>query len=441
MEVQSICSNVSGQSGGSIGFVGDESLIFERNVEDPFVPVGADSRCCTLCSVPWSRSRSSSVVNFANCAGSQVSQVSQRHSQQQQQQQSQPCRHAMHHNLENLVAPALDASADVVADDKANLDNVEIVYSKRPSTIRLDMALGRTRTNSVTGAGSSAEGGQVQTVSGAAKPRVLRFYSYADMLSDENTHQKHQQQPQELQQRQLKQDIAQDQRPGISHSLSLTLLRHSPPNTCSSDIYRTDSCHVQQLPSFSNPFLPVSHRRDSVSSVGMVSRKRSSNPPNARFVTATTSKAAASGKFSLETSSDWSSSEEDLDQGSSRTSYGVSSLHSKGPAPVSPNSPTAIVANNGLHCKSLGSRTVPCSLKKTPSPFKATPPFQSDVGSSFVLGRRGSVQKAPSNMDDLIFNQLHSESASEMLRQKVCSTGSDASSSILPATGFTGSHQ
>ena len=115
-----------------------------------------------------------------------------------------------HHNLENFVPPALDAGCSIVTDKDTNLDDIDMIYSKRPSTIGLNMALGRTRTNSLSPsnqanrrpslASSSSEADLPttsrnlrQTVSSSsppsAHPRLLRFYSYVDMLSDENLNQ------------------------------------------------------------------------------------------------------------------------------------------------------------------------------------------------------------------------------------------------------------
>lgn len=107
--------------------------------------------------------------------------------------------------LENFVAPALDAGCCVVTDDNADLDDMDIVYMKRPSTMGLDMALGRTKSNSSatitsanagSGAGSGADPAAMPPLSlsrsysnsnpnAQDQARTLRFYSYADMLSDE----------------------------------------------------------------------------------------------------------------------------------------------------------------------------------------------------------------------------------------------------------------
>ena len=53
------------------------------------------------------------------------------------------------HNLENFVAPALDEGCSIVTDKNTNLDDVNVIYAKRPSLPGLDIALGRKRSNSL----------------------------------------------------------------------------------------------------------------------------------------------------------------------------------------------------------------------------------------------------------------------------------------------------
>ncbi|CCD23424.1 Vhs2p NDAI_0B03900 [Naumovozyma dairenensis CBS 421] len=121
-----------------------------------------------------------------------------------------------HHNLENFVPPALDAGCSIVTDKDTNLDDIDMIYSKRPSTIGLDLALGRTSSfstlidnNNYTNydedynnemnnpsislngtntnlSNSSNNNDKNINNNGRNSPRLLRFYSYVDMLSDEN---------------------------------------------------------------------------------------------------------------------------------------------------------------------------------------------------------------------------------------------------------------
>ena len=118
--------------------------------------------------------------------------------------------HSRRRTLENSVAPALDASCSIVNDENTDLTDVDMVYSRRPSsTIGLNMALlGRTNSATLPSASSpvspdlklsrsyshsagarpalnNVNNTGMTTASGEPKSRILRFYSYVDMLSDE----------------------------------------------------------------------------------------------------------------------------------------------------------------------------------------------------------------------------------------------------------------
>lgn len=137
------------------------------------------------------------------------------------------------HNLENFVPPALDESCLIVTDANTKLDDVDMIYSKRPSTIGLDRALGRTAssslvTNNANYTNTSNHAGydvhhpnhsrartyhpddcatspfSKQSSNDLSTPlsqptRLLRFYSYVDMLSDEKMLQPQPQQNHQLQ--------------------------------------------------------------------------------------------------------------------------------------------------------------------------------------------------------------------------------------------------
>ncbi|CAB4253254.1 Vhs2p KABA2_02S15224 [Maudiozyma barnettii] len=117
------------------------------------------------------------------------------------------------HSLENFVPPALDESCSIVTDVNTKLGDVDMIYSKRPSTLGLDMALGRTRSSSFAtpraqsthdlGLQSNPSTRQTSDEFPSSSPsppsRLLRFYSYADMLSDENIQQQQQQYQQQIQ--------------------------------------------------------------------------------------------------------------------------------------------------------------------------------------------------------------------------------------------------
>lgn len=60
--------------------------------------------------------------------------------------------HHHHHRrrtIENLVAPALDASCSLIADQNTQMDNVNVIHSRNSSIIGLNMALGLSRSSSI----------------------------------------------------------------------------------------------------------------------------------------------------------------------------------------------------------------------------------------------------------------------------------------------------
>lgn len=198
------------------------SLIFERNVEDPYMatsnspsnPVSKHGSTTNLLSRQYSntyynpkqrRTSRASSSNLAGVGGAPHSPPIESHSPEY-------VLPALDHRrtLENFVAPALDASCSIVTDDNADLDDLDIVYMRRPSSIiGLDMALGRTKSNSsatITNANNSVSASpSIPPLSlsrsysnsntnysnnsvlspSQENTRTLRFYSYADMLSDE----------------------------------------------------------------------------------------------------------------------------------------------------------------------------------------------------------------------------------------------------------------
>lgn len=214
-------------------------MIFERNVEEP----------CSVPSRPYSRQGSS--VNLLSrqysnrsCRTSQGNLSSPRSPLEQDYAASaSACGQQQHRRqLENCVAPALDASCSIIADDSADLNDLDVVYMRRPSTIGLDMALGRTRSNSYA---TLTDQQKSQRQAGEENPRTLRFYSYADVLSDEAASAGVPGPP--------------GARPGLAHSASSTYLR--PPAS-------------QQQTSFSNPFVK---RRDSGTGSLTLGRRYSNN--------------------------------------------------------------------------------------------------------------------------------------------------------------------
>lgn len=169
----------------------ESSLIFERSVEDPSQVY--QQTVCPRCGQNSAKSpcKHQSIVNLPS-----------------------------HYSMENFTAPCLDATATLLNDDSADLDNVEMVYSSRSSSvIGLNMALGRT--TSINSQSSSSNIRDLNTGGGPTSPNLasasvsspvsgsnprpsLNFYSYADMISSENPN---------------------PRRPSISQSLSSSFIR------------------------------------------------------------------------------------------------------------------------------------------------------------------------------------------------------------------------
>lgn len=265
----------------------NQSMIFERNVEDPYMvsagmnsnPISKHGSTTSLLSRQYSNASQHLQPQFyGGGAGGHRQSVSHPlpHSPPSEGHSPEVVMPKLdrRRTLENFVAPALDASCSIVTDDNADLDDLDIVYMRRPSTLGLDMALGRTKSNSSATITSSQNmnasnntntynnnnynnnitqtpllglsrsysnsnsspnpaanangGGQQQDA------KTLRFYSYADMLSDEMA---------------SNPSAKNFRRPSLSHSSSLCHLR---PNQLKPSL----------TTNFSNPFIK---KRDSVS--------------------------------------------------------------------------------------------------------------------------------------------------------------------------------
>lgn len=245
------------------------------------------------------------------------------------------------------------------------------------------------------------------------RPRILRFYSYADMISDEN---------------------AQSRRPSLSHSISSSLLRQSPQ------------------PTFSNPFHPTNRRGSNASNVGGLAsptlsgrnlphrlttsarspNTRSSTPlgpcggPQSTGLQPATAPASARKdrrKFTLESSgSDLSNSEGDNDDESDQD------------LATSPNSPTHM--QNATNSQTLyntvtGPRltrtSTQNSFKKVPPPYKARTYSSASSMSPFLspTSRTSfSMQSPVQNLNDVLYDStLQTGTAGDVLRRKVSNAG------------------
>ncbi|EDO18257.1 hypothetical protein Kpol_1039p6 [Vanderwaltozyma polyspora DSM 70294] len=192
----------------------DTSMIFERDVEDPLSPTTTNTNNYTSSS-PLSLSRQQSNTSiYSNMNNNNANAASNNNL----------VNSTTHHNLENLIPPALDASCSIITDENTNLNDVDLIYSRRPSTIGLDMALGNRYfkdshqfSNSNSSSSANLYRSQSHSIASPSSPhlylsrtysntnnnnnnnpsrvasptdphhKLLRFYSYADMLSDEMT--------------------------------------------------------------------------------------------------------------------------------------------------------------------------------------------------------------------------------------------------------------
>ncbi|QLQ78931.1 hypothetical protein HG537_0B02780 [Torulaspora globosa] len=250
----------------------NNSLIFERDVEDPGL-MTSNSPCNTISKHGSTASLLSR--RYSNqCIGvrSRDSSTTLPHSPPLEGHSPEHVRPSLDHRrtLENFVAPALDAGCSIVTDDNANLDEMDIVYMRRPSTIGLDRALGRTKSNSSATITSNNNNNNNNENSGVGSPvspsipplslsrsysnsqsaqsenpRTLRFYSYVDMLSDEMAHnaQNHM------------------RKPSLSYSFSSSNIRSGPQRPAVNA-------------NFSNPFIK---RRDSSAGTGPLARRYSNS--------------------------------------------------------------------------------------------------------------------------------------------------------------------
>ncbi|SCU88321.1 LADA_0E09494g1_1 [Lachancea dasiensis] len=341
--------------------------------------------------------------------------------------------HSKRHALEDQVAPALDASATLVTDKETDLDNVEMIYSGRNSCIGLDRALGRNRANSnyqlpqlsransttsavsIASANSNASNCSNGTSTASDRPRILRFYSYADMISDENAH---------------------SRRPSLTQSTSSSVLRQSPQ------------------PSFSNPFHSPTTRRDSASSaLGLSAPSLSSRNLTSQLRTTSRSPSIRIGtpinsispsvhschnssnpssnpvkgftksqnKFVIESSgSDCSTSEGENEEDSDQD------------VANSPNSPTSMLNSSSppnsqaLYNTVTGPRLTRTSTQNS---FKKGRPIYkvrtysnaSSMSPLLSTGRSLQSHQGPTqNMNDVLFDDgLQSNSVGEVLRKKI----------------------
>lgn len=192
----------------------------------------------------------------------------------------------LHHNrrrtLENCVAPALDASCSLMAEEDTDLAHVNIIHSRSSSTIGLDMALGRisshsrsnTRHNSTLDLNHDEMTGSNGLVANDNDSKVLKFYSYNDLLNDEKI-------------KDINVASYAEKRPSLTPSHSTSLLK-SP--TSPLQIGATSPLTNNSNPNFLNPFAlgrssspflsPQQHSRRFSTNNNSASNQLSKSPTN-----------------------------------------------------------------------------------------------------------------------------------------------------------------
>lgn len=161
-----------------------ESMIFERNVEDPYFLNNHTQQASQSNSTRTSRAPSIHRIPTSVSIQSDISNASSTNSTMMFPPMER------HHTLENYVPPILDEMGSLVTDDDTNLEDISMIYdSRRPSsTLGLDMALGR-RTRSYSNIDPNTNSPQSPSVhnnNNNNNNKLLRLYSYADILYNDN---------------------------------------------------------------------------------------------------------------------------------------------------------------------------------------------------------------------------------------------------------------
>lgn len=388
-------SNIS-ISGPPSPTVSEHSLIFERSVENlSAFPSSNNISVSTTNLTMLSKERSNSNVFLprqltggssnsiaSSTVPSSISKTNSRNSishpvfKNTYVNQSQ-CQNTNHHHrrrtIENLVAPDLDASCSLIADSDTNMNNFNMIHSRNSSIVGLNMALGLSRSPSVSGSSkkqfeNNNGDDEYDTISDSefspnimspkittnsestyTSPsfsssrnsaindpnKVLRFYSYVDMVSDE----------------QINPAIASRRPSFISNSFSSPLLKPSellnsnsstsPTHINTGFLKASSSSAKRDQSSYLSP--PLVSRRYSGNNINnsILSRSPTYTPNtsnNRRYSSNNTKqnkKADSSNsqpKFHLESSDEFSSDDEsetffDLDQSNNDQNHNINYLN------------------------------------------------------------------------------------------------------------------
>lgn len=145
--------------------ISEHSLIFERSVEDlTTLPSSTNTlgSMTNLNMLTKQRSNSNAFLQRQLTGGSVNSMASNSMTPMMLPVSATPTNslsahstnHHHHHRrrtIENLVAPALDASCSLIADHTTQMDNVNVIHSRNSSIVGLNMALGLSRSSSISG--------------------------------------------------------------------------------------------------------------------------------------------------------------------------------------------------------------------------------------------------------------------------------------------------
>lgn len=248
----------------------ESSLIFERSVEDPAQVY--QQTTCPRCGQqqnpnnPKLNCNHQSIVNLPS-----------------------------HYSVENFVSPCLDATTKILTDESTDLDNVDMVYSRRPSSVMgLNMALGRnksfanyndadggpatpfssrSRTNSQANITKTSSLANLRDPDSVKRPPTLSFYSYADMINNENPNPKRPSISQSLSSSFVNTRGNQSRSNSVSTNLgagnSITPQRNNiiNPLTATNSLSATNTNNnANPRSSFSSPFNPNLYHRPSQSS-------------------------------------------------------------------------------------------------------------------------------------------------------------------------------
>lgn len=152
--------------------ISEHSLIFERSVEDltalPAASITTQGSTTNLSSLAKQRSNSNAFLQrqltgeschsttsnamtpiMLPISASATNANNGRGSFSYAAQNSNHHHHHRRRTIENLVAPALDASCSLLADQNTGLHNVNVIHSRNSSIVGLNMALGMSRSSSI----------------------------------------------------------------------------------------------------------------------------------------------------------------------------------------------------------------------------------------------------------------------------------------------------